>query len=77
MRPCVVNTDQKKCSDGATPLLEKMERLVLEVVKAHIEEFLGETKKNGNSGVEKRVLKYHKTIGFTDTQAACWQRKTE
>jgi hypothetical protein len=73
MRPCVVNTNKKKCSDGKTPLLEKMERLVLEVVRGHIEEFLAET---NNSGVDKR-MQYNKSIGFTDTQASCWVKKTD
>jgi hypothetical protein len=76
MRPCVVNTDKVKCLDGATPLLEKMECLVLEIVKAHLEEFLVEKKAKGEARVEKRA-KHCQAIGFTDTQAASWERKSE
>jgi hypothetical protein len=82
MRPCVVNTEALKCCDGATPLLEKMEHLLCDIVTGHLEELLEiVTTEKGTSQVEpeksiindKRV-KHSKMVGFSDTQAKAWDR---
>jgi hypothetical protein len=75
MRPCVLNTTDEKGLDGKTPLLDTMERLVSEVVVGHLGDFLTTSNKMGGEA-DKRV-KHYTTVGFTDVQAACWERNSE